>query len=45
MQLYEEMDTEHKEGDGFWKVDLWPESELWEQLQRFLLGKQLPLAA
>ena len=26
MQLYEDMDTEHTEGDGFRKVDLWPES-------------------
>ena len=30
MQLYEEMDTEHTEGDGFLKVYLWPESLSYE---------------
>ena len=31
MQLYEAMDTEHTEGDGFLKVYLWPESLSYER--------------
>ena len=35
MQLYEEMDKEHiQKGDGFLKVDLWPESLSYESDSR-----------